>query len=69
MTSRKNNKIEVTKEMKLSAFKGLYKNLSPEQRRAVPIVKAEIEKLERALGYTKKPTLLDTLQTILNIRK
>jgi len=69
MSNRKNSSIEVTKEMKLRAFKGLYKNLTAEQRRAVPIVKAEIEKLERALGYKKKPTLISTLQTILNIKK
>lgn len=69
MVNIKNNSIEVTKEMKLRAFKGLYKNLTPEQRRAVPIVKAQIEKLEKSLGYKKKPTLIDTLQTILNIKK
>jgi len=66
MTNIKNNSIEVTQEMKLRAFKGLYKNLTPEQRRTAPIVKAQIEKLERSLGYKKKPTLIDTLQTILN---
>ena len=64
----KSNTIEITKEMKLKAFKGLYKNLSPKQRRAAPIVKANIEKLERDLGYAKKPTLMETLQIILNIK-
>jgi len=61
--------IEVTKKMKLAAFKALYKNLTPEQRRAVPMIKAHIEKLERALGLKKKPTLIETLQTILNIKQ
>ena len=69
MANIKSNSIEVTKEMKLRAFKGLYKNLTPKQRRAVPIVKAQIEKLERLLGHKKKPTLIETLQTILNIKR